>query len=228
MKMKESLKKIKGYLIIGLFICLMSFNTACKPGKYFADFKSNKGSIDTLAIFQPYVSVLSISEKEQYEDIVLNILLRKYISEKTSSFLSSKYVLAPVEEHLDSIPFPELEGLLLVLDNSDKHLAEIQIPDYIQKASKDIKERYSMVIIFNGYYHAFGHPSTNLMLGYQSSAISISLRDLVDSQIRLIVFDHKKNNIVYYNYEKSRGKDPRTIDLIVGMATDIIKPIYYK
>jgi len=116
----------------------------------------------------------------------------------------------------------------LTLDNSDKNL-ELSTPLFIQNQIKNSSNRYFLIIFFKGYYNANFQPYHYAKQGMATNTLYINPnRNLVSSDIRVVIFDNKKNIIVYYTKKHSKNTDPRLTDFIEKMTLDILRPVYYK
>lgn len=215
-------------LVVGLFALLTFTLTRCSSGKYYSDFKSRKKSVEKLAVIKPSIFVKSVKDQKESEDNELCYKLEKQISEKTSSILSGKYILTDISNTSDIISEKELQSLFSNLDNSEKHLSSIKIPPFLQKDFKNIKERYCLKIFFQGFYNGYLKPDENVKQALQSNVIYLNSRHLFRSDIRLIVLDILENNIVYYDKKISNDIDPRLPMPIDQMASNILRPLYYK
>lgn len=226
--MKNIIIRFNFFLILGIFIYLISTLTCCKSGKYFADYKTKKKSIDTLALFDPLIYVFSTGDQIDSVDYKLIKKLEKQISDKTNSILSGKYILTNVPVKIDSIPVKQINDLFATLDNSDEHSPEIKIPSFIQNISINIEERYCLLILYQGYYNRNYAPYDKIMKSIGTSSIDINSPNSFGSDMRVVIIDNVENNIVYCNKKRSSNRDPRLIVHIDDIISDILRPVYYK
>jgi hypothetical protein len=220
--------KFQSTLLVAILTLLAFSLLECSSGKYYSDFKTRKKSIEKLAVCRPTIFVKSVKGQKQSEDYELCDKLKKQIFEKTSSILSSKYKLTAASDINDSIPEKDLQALFSKLDNSGKQLSSIKIPPFLQKDFNNIKERYCLMIFFQGSYNGYLKPNEDFKQALQSNTIYLNEGHPYRSDIRIVVVDILENNLVYYDKKVSNDIDPRLPIPIDQMISSILRTLYYK
>ena len=214
-----------------LLVCvstLLIFAQCSTSKKYYANFKQAKKQIDTLVMLTPYVYVEFLKNKEVFKDYELEETLTAKISAASYSELEGKYRLVNFVLQPDFISESELSNLFSILDSSSKD-SIVPTPLFIQNHIKNDTNRYFLLIYFKGYYNSHFEPYYQLKQSMASNTMSISINNnLYSSDMRLLIFDNQQNIVVYYDKDYSKKNDPRVINVIEKMTSDILMPIYYK
>jgi|WetSurMetagenome_2_1015567.scaffolds.fasta_scaffold565745_1 hypothetical protein len=86
-------KRFNYVITIGLQIAVIYLLVSCSSGKYFGDFKSNKKSIDALAVIDPILEIISTDGHTELVEYELSVQVSKQISDKIDTMLSHKYFI---------------------------------------------------------------------------------------------------------------------------------------
>ena len=209
---------------IKFLISIIIIIQACSSGKYYADFKNSKKSIDTLAVMQPVIFIESNESPYDLYDPVLSGQVQNQIFEKAYSVLSKKYFIDLIENSIDTLQSTDINKLFVLLENSENKESKIEIPELIRKSISGIQPRYCLLVFFKGFYtrgYAKISGTSNTI------AFNISGQKMLSSDMRLVIFDKVANDVVYYNRKESSA-DPQVPYNIIKCTSDIIRPIYYK
>jgi len=82
-----------------------------------------------------------------------------------------------------------LNDLCFKLDSSGKELPEIKLPDYLEKISQEIDERYCMVVLFQGHFNRNFQPYDKIMNSLMTSSVTIKTPNSFGSTMRIVLFD---------------------------------------
>ena len=217
-------RKVKFFLLC--LVCCALF-VQCRSGKYFADFRTDRSRIGTLTLLTPYIRVEYFKNQEIFNDQELEKILMEQISANTYSILERKYQPTNLEIDFDVINPYDLSNMFSLLDSSDKN-TEVPIPLSIQNQIKNDSNRYSLMVFFLGRYNDHFQPNHNLKRALATNRIYLNPpRNLVNSEIRVVIFDNKKDIIVYHNRKNPRNADPRIPSMVKKMTFDALRPVYY-
>lgn len=194
--------------------------------KQVADFKAIKKSIDTLFFLTPHVFIESTSKSASKPDTVLTASVSKQLTQKIYSTLKNKYQVQNSFIRLDSNSYKDINNFFNHLDNLDKILPDIAIPQWL--VLTDGPDKYAIAVFFYGHYLADFEPYYLVKKSMESNKLLLNPPPLYNSSIKLLVIDKLKKKILYYNTISSKRLDPRIPAEVEQLASSIIRPIYYK
>jgi len=215
-------------LIRGIILIVTIGMVGCSSGKFVADFKVKKKSIDTLSLVQPLVYVQAYTGQSKSVDYELGDLLRKQLAAQTLSMLNEKYVVQSTIDSIadDAIPWQELQILFYKLDYDEGKYLDIRMPSTVEILTQMV-QGYGLLLVFDGYYDASYEPNENMVESMKTNMVYIGSRNLFAYNIRVILFDRVSKQILYHN-KLASGTDPRLPAFVEQSMLEVLRTIYYK
>jgi len=198
---------------------------SCFPTRQSAEFRQMKREADTLIVITPYLEITAFDFRERTPDSLLTESNREIITNSTNQLLSSRYALKQIE-------MPELDKVKLLalfndLDNSSGTNNTAKKQTFFPELKKLDNTQLAMFIIFHAEYNSVSTAvSDNTMFGTSSVKITPSARPRSD--LRLIVFNLKTDEIIFYNRYYTRNYSASSHADMERMTRKLLRSIYYK
>ena len=204
-----------GKLIVGISILLM---IGCESAKYTTDFKKQKKQIDTLTVIIPFTYVAAVSFRTGYFDSLLTTVNQELIEKTTLNILSSRYAIE--KTYLPKIDLRTLDEIYSQIENSPKTLSGIHSKTLLTEIEHN-NNRYAVLIIYNGQINPDFPPHSN----FKTDSFIINMTTEPFSDLRLMIIDTEKEEVVYFDRILSINIDPRVESEIKQMTADILRKI---
>lgn len=198
------------------------------PEKHVPGFKEEKKGIDTLTIFNPVVQVFADNNRTRNIETELTQIDTRLIDSLTNKLLAKKYVLEKI-----MTPTSEIEvfsELFEQLENSPRSLVNVSSKLIFDNQTNFCKSKYALLLLYNGQFHPDFPPHYKLNSAVLSSTIVITPNNPTRSisDLRVLIIDTEKEQIVYYDRLNTSKYDARVQSEVVQMTKDLLKNIYYK
>ena len=208
-------------LIIQLIVIV---STGCSSAKYTEEFKGQKKDVDTLTIITPITSVINENSKIKGIDSSLTRINRELIEKTIFDLLSSKYkleksILAGFDKKLMNEIYNQIE-------KSPKTIKGFSTKNIITAGAS--KHKFGLLFVFDGYINSDFPPHYNTMSGLATDRIIINPFTKPHSDLRLLIIDTQKEEIVFYNSIHTSNYDPRVSSEIEQITRNLLRKIYYK
>lgn len=201
---------------------------ACAPAKYAEGFKQTKKEIDTLSILPLFAHI--IANNYQIEHIASTLIRanQQHIDSLTFNLLSKKYTLEKVE-----LPAKELNVFSEVfsqLEESPKTLSKISSKPLFDVQHLTAKNRYVLLMVYFAQINPDYPPHYKLNSAMVSNTIVITPNNPTRafSDLRLLIIDTEKEQIVFYDRIESSKFDARVPGEVEQMTRKILRKVYYK
>jgi len=222
MKITKNLK-----LIALMLASTILFTTNCvSTAKLSTEFKSQKKHVDTLCLLEPAVKIISKRGTIQSIDSQLTKVNKELLEKITSDLLDSKYIIEKSEFSIND--FSILDEMYQNLENSPKLINKVSINSFLEANVVDKKSRYILLLTYIGGINPDFAPNYNIKAGIASNSVIINPGTKPFSDIRLVIIDRIRKEVVYYDSFYSSNYDPRLPENVEQMTKTILKSIYYK
>jgi len=203
------------------------FATSCvSTAKLSMEFRSQKKYVDTLCLLEPAVKIISKRGTILSVDSQLTNVNKELLAKTTSELLDSKYIIEKSDFSIND--FSLLEGMYQNLENSPKLIHKVSINSFLEANVVDKKSRYILLLTYIGGINPDFAPNYNIKAGIASNSVIIDPSTKPFSDIRLVIIDRIRKEVVYYDSFYSSNYDPRLPENVEQMTKTILKSIYYK
>ena len=209
---------------IVLFLTITTVLFSCSTGKYAADYKQIKKSIDTLVVLSPMIVIdASDYNGKRIIDSELENNVRKFLTDKSYSLLTGKYVIESDfsnNEYKDE-NIIEFANLLRNIKQSKNPIQNLVLPNSIYQNHNTGK--YFLFIYLKGHYTIGVSPYETLG---NNSSINLTPAGTANEEVGVLLLNNN-NELIYFNSIFSVN-DPRLQELTERDFIKVIKSIYYK
>jgi len=203
------------FVVSGLFY-------GCNSGKNVAGFSKIKKSIDTLEVLPIDLQIKTVDFfNVQKYDPQLEKVVKADILDQINTVLNKKYKIAISDSNCisDSLLYVDLERMSDFIDNQKNPLKDIQVPSSFIDIKKNLKYKYSLILIVRSQY-CINFPDQNNTLW---------INPLVNTYINqyLFLIDNLNNKILHYKKTKTLGNISGKL-AVEQITLESLRNIYYK
>jgi hypothetical protein len=224
-KRKTSKMKHSGILIIGALLIMLS--AGCGSAKYAVDFRKAKKQINTYLVIKPLVTLNFFNQQLNTIDTLLSDSTERIVGRIVMKTLSTKYKLKQINRPPYSLK--SLDSIYSRIDNNKiKALKGISIATSLKANLQNSEDRYGLFVTIKGFYNPNYDPHYKLITGMATNSIIVAPKTKPRIELRVMVIDFLKNEVVFYDKSSTSNYDPRVESEVEQIVRLKLKNIYYK
>ena len=205
-----------------IFLVISGLFYGCYSGKSVTGFSKIKKSIDTLEVLPINLQIKTVDFfKIQKDDTLLEKEVKADILNQINTVLNKKYNIAISDSNLISCSefYVDLEKMIIILENQKNPISNIQVPPSFNQLKKDLKYKYSLILIVRSQY----------CVNFPNNTNTLWIDPLINTYINqyLFLIDNLSNKIIHYKKTTSAGNI--SLKLPVEQITlESLRNLYYK
>jgi hypothetical protein len=211
--------------IIYLFVSILSV-LGCNSGKHATDFKTQKQTIDTIALLPVNTNIRIIGGATK--DLVnrgLESEIKTSLENLTTDFLKKKYQIQFDTSIIFNYKFNNQAFYELINQCRDREspLSEVKIPESLNDLFKLYPNRHQLIIALDGHYTWGLSPEEKS----SRQVVYLSPMNIAGMNVSVLLVDVFSKKIIHFD-ESSNSNDPRRSDWVEMTYLNAMKSIYYK